>query len=211
MVMLSGLRSPPATGGLLPLDRKIDGESETGRAAGRRPFTPSPATSDAPVDGGHDPRSRDRPLFHPVIAQRTGAKGARTASIPARKETSSQWVGIQPTLKNRSRRAKISGEIVPLFRTGTGPEGPKRGNGGPYAGRHATWARVDPAARQARIRRAMDSDKPNRLSSVFPKTSVGARRRRPVWRNPLFLPLLPALAHVLYNGPTASERRRRCA
>ena len=86
MVMLSGLRSPPATGGLLPLNRKRDGESETRRAAGRRPFTPSPAASGAAVDGGHDPRSGDCPLFHPVIAQRTGAKRAPTAAVSTRKD-----------------------------------------------------------------------------------------------------------------------------
>ena len=156
MVMPSGLRSPPATGGLLPLNRKLDGKSETRRAAGRRPFTPSPAASGSPVEGGHDPRSGDRPLFHPVIVQRTGASHARAAVVSTRKMASSQRVGIQPTTKNRSWREKITGEIIPLFRAGTGSEGPERGNGGTCAGRRTTWARVDPAARQARIRRAMD-------------------------------------------------------
>ena len=97
----------------------------------------------------------------------------------------------QPTLKNRSWRGKITGEIVPLFRAGTGPEGPKWGNGGPCASLPATWARVDPATRQARIRRAVDSDKPNQLAG-FSEDRFGSRRRRPVWRNPLFLPLPPA-------------------
>ena len=61
------------------------------------------------------------------FAQGTGTNIAPVALVLARKEASSQWVGIQPMTNKRASRRKITGEIVPLFRTGTGTEGPELG------------------------------------------------------------------------------------
>ena len=72
-------RRPPSAE---PKDRRGIRNQASSRSP---PFRPVAGCLRRPVDGGHGPRSEDCPLFHPVIAQRTGAKSARATSVPAGK------------------------------------------------------------------------------------------------------------------------------
>ena len=90
-------------------------------------------------------------------------------------------------------------------------KGPERGNGGP------TPARMQPGRESIRRRLRpesvpfMDSDKQNPIAGSS-EDLVRARRRRPVWRNPLSLPQPPASRmdpSVPAEGLTIKSARRR--
>ncbi len=144
-----------------------------------RPFTPSPAASGAPVDGGHGSRSGDLP---PVSAcfrakNRDEPCGRRVGMDPERNVFPMGW---DTTCDEYSavRRKNNRGDCSPV------PHGNRVGRTG--TGKQRTMSRLDynlsasrsGSSHQARIRRILDSDKPNPIVG-FSEDHFGARRRRP--------------------------------
>jgi len=70
-----------AVGAFLPPNRKLGGESESGRMAGRFRFAVSPAASGAVFGGGRFPDQRDASLFFPAIRRKQGRGAALSRAL----------------------------------------------------------------------------------------------------------------------------------